>query len=96
LPDETLRHETKQITALNRGLLLVLLLLTVVYLVFMQTRSLPENLPLFLAELENFRWLDRGKLLAAVLFIVLPLSMTMALIWKIKEVILESVFAPKQ
>ncbi len=96
LPDETLRHETKQFTALNRGLLLALLLLVVVYLIIMQSGNLPEELLASLRWLEQTHWLERGKLLSGMLFILLPLSMTMALIWKTKEVIIESVFAAKQ
>jgi len=96
LPDETLRHETKQFTALNRSLLLVLLLLAVIYLVLTQTSNLPEELLMILRWLEQTHWLERGKLLSGMLFVLLPLSMTMALIWKTKEVILESVFDPKR
>lgn len=92
LPDETLRHETKQFTALNRGLLIVLLLLTVIYLVLTQTRNLPQELIAILGWLERYHWLERGKLLAGMFFVLLPLSMTMALIWKTKEVILDNVF----
>jgi hypothetical protein len=95
LPDETLRHETRQITALNRGLLLVILLLTVIYLVLTQTRDLPELLAAP-GWLEHYHWLERGKFLSVMLFVLLPLSMTMALIWKTKEVILESVFDAKR
>lgn len=96
LPDETLRHETSQFTALNRGLLLVLLLLALIYLVLTQTPNLPEELEALLRWLERTRWLERGRLLSVMLFLLLPLSMTMALIWKTKEVILESVFGPKR
>jgi heme/copper-type cytochrome/quinol oxidase subunit 4 len=35
---------------------------------------------------------DRGGLWLMILLTLLPLAMTMALIWKTKEVILESVF----
>lgn len=96
LPDETLRHETRQFTALNRSLLLVLLLLAVVYLVLTQTPNLPETLVAAVAWLERHdHWLERGKLVSVMIFVLLPLSMTMALLWKTKEVILESVFGPK-
>ena len=96
LPDETLRHETRQFTALNRGLLVVLLLLAVIYLFLSQSRNLPEQLVVMLDWLGRTRWLDRGKLVVVMCFVLLPLSMTMALIWKTKEVILESVFAVKE
>jgi hypothetical protein len=86
LPDETLRHETKQFTALNRNLLVVLLLLAGFYLFLKQIPNLP--LPLGVA----VEWMERTSLWIAVVLILLPLAMTMALIWKTKEVILDSVF----
>jgi hypothetical protein len=86
LPDETLRVETRQFTAINRGLLLSLLLLAAVYLSFAQLPDLPIILRVVALLLERYRtW-------AMVFLIILPLAMTMALIWKTKEVILESVF----
>lgn len=86
LPDETLRHETKQFTAFNRGLLLALLLLAALFLGFTQLPNLPVQLRLVALLME------RGGQWALILLVLLPLAMTMALIWKTKEVILESVF----
>jgi len=86
LPDETLRLETRQFTAINRGLLLALLLLAAVYLCFAQLPDLPITLRLVALLLERYR------LTAMIVLVLLPLAMTMALIWKTKEVILESVF----
>jgi hypothetical protein len=86
LPDETLRLETKQFTAINRGLLLSLLLLSVAYLCVAQWPSLPVELRMAALLLERYR------LWVLIFLILLPLAMTMALIWKTKEVILESVF----
>lgn len=86
LPDETLRQETKQFTAINRGLLLALLLLAAAYLCFAHLPELPVILRVVALLLERYStW-------AMVFLILLPLAMTMALIWKTKEVILESVF----
>jgi hypothetical protein len=39
--------------------------------------------------------LDRGSFWFLVLLVLLPLAMTMALLWKTKEVILDNVFGPK-
>jgi hypothetical protein len=39
--------------------------------------------------------LDRGSFWFLVLLVLLPLAMTMALLWKTKEVILDNVFAAK-
>jgi len=106
LPDETLRLETRHYTALNRTLLTALLMLGVFYLFFSAILplylSLPSNLPAHLIALPsewefrfpfglriNGAWLV--WLLGCVLAL-LPLAMTMALIWKTKEIILDSVF----
>jgi hypothetical protein len=87
LPDETLRLETRQFTTLNRVLLLIILLLIVFYLLL--TRP-PQFLPLWANTILST--LERGSMWFLILLILLPLAMTMALIWKTKEVILESVF----
>ena len=86
LPDETLRHETKQFTALNRILLMTLLLLAAAYFCFTQLPNLPAILRIVALLMERF------SLVGLVFLLLLPLAMTMALIWKTKEVILESVF----
>lgn len=87
LPDETLRQETRQFTAVNRGLLLALLLVSVAYLCFLRLPNLPVSFRLVAILLENY------SLYAMVFLVLLPLAMTMALIWKTKEVILDSVFS---
>jgi hypothetical protein len=89
LPDETLRQETRQFTALNRWLLVALLLFTIVFIVLLQ---LP-NSPVPVGRL--FVWLNRASSLLLIFFILLPLAMTMALIWKTKEVILAAVFGAR-
>jgi len=86
LPDQTLRHETRQFTALNRGLLLGLLLLAAFYLGCTHIPDVPFQLQIVVMVLEqSSHW-------ALVFLVLLPLAMTMALIWKTKEVILDSVF----
>jgi hypothetical protein len=90
LPDESLRHETRQFTALNRWLLVALLLLAVG---FLGLSEIPR--PAF-----AIGWLlvlvERASHLLLVFFVLLPLAMTMALIWKTKEVILDAVFGARQ
>ena len=86
LPDETLRHETKQFTTLNRALLVAMLILVAVYFVLMRAPGLPPQV-LVVIEL-----LERTSHWSLLFLILVPLSMTMALIWKTKEVILASVF----
>ncbi|MBI2947856.1 MAG: hypothetical protein HYY23_09415 [Verrucomicrobia bacterium] len=87
LPDETLRHETTFFTSMNLYLLLGLLILMAFYATIQEMAALPEIVVSFLRAFETVRqWVF-------VLLLLLPLAMTMTLIWKIKEVILTSVFA---
>jgi len=89
LPDETLRQETRQFTAINRGLLVALLLLAGAYVFLLQMPNLPVSLIIVIVRLERMsHW-------SLLMLTLLPLSLTMALIWKTKEVILESVFGAK-
>lgn len=90
LPDETLRQETRQFTALNRWLLIALLLCASAYVMMLHNPRLPGQFG------EFYVWLNRFSFWALTLFALLPLAMTMALIWKTKEVILDSVFGPRQ
>jgi hypothetical protein len=90
LPDETLRHETRQFSALNRWLLVALLLFATGYLVLLHDPRLPAALGAL------FLWINRLSFWALTFFALLPLAMTMALIWKTKEVILDSVFGSRQ
>lgn len=89
LPDEALRLETRQFTALNLNLIWATLLLCALYLAVGQLRTPP----LFLQTVMMV--LDRGSFWFLVLLVLLPLAMTMALLWKTKEVILDNVFGPK-
>jgi hypothetical protein len=89
LPDEMLRHEIRQYTVVNLNLILVTLLLASIYLVAGQLRWIPKWLG---ALLETF---SHGTFWFLIPLVLLPLAMTMALLWKTKEVILESVFSSK-
>ena len=89
LPDETLRHETRQFTALNRFLLSALLFFSVAYAVLLHDPRLPVTLGTI------FVWLQNFGFWALTMFALLPLAMTMALIWKTKEIILDGVFSAK-
>lgn len=89
LPDETLRHETRQFTALNCWLLAALLLFTVAYAVLLRDPRLPVALGAL------FVWLQDFGIWVLTFFALLPLAMTMALLWKTKETILDSVFSAK-
>lgn len=89
LPDEALRQETRQFTALNRNLLVLLILLAAAYIGMSQIRSVPVGMDTILFIIDRIGpWL--------LLFLgLLPLAMTMALLWKTKEVILDGVFGAK-
>jgi len=89
LPDETLRSETRQFTALNRWLLVLLLFFAIVFISLLQ---FPHPSP---AVGSALIWLNRASGLLLIFFILLPLAMTMALIWKTKEVILDAVFGSR-
>jgi hypothetical protein len=91
LPDETLRQETRQFTLLNRWLLagwLVFIAASIAVLQMFDLTSLINPKILF--------WLQHAEI-AVLLFLGLaPLAITMALIWKTKETILDSVFGSRQ
>ena len=89
LPDETLRLETREFTTLNRSLLFTTLLLAAVYLALGRLQSPPNWLAFALGLME------RHVLWLLIFLVLLPLAMTMALLWKIKAVLLDSLFGGK-
>jgi hypothetical protein len=94
LPDETLRLETKHFTTLNRGLMLAAAALAITYHTLVHFHSLPMEVAALLEQWERQGtwWLLTLTVLPLAIFVLLPLAMTMALLWKIKETILDSVF----
>ena len=89
LPDETLRGETRQFTAFNRWLIVLLVFFVIAVIALVQ---LPHPSP---SVGRVLLWINRASNLLLVFFILLPLAMTMALIWKTKEVILDAVFGSR-
>ena len=95
LPDEALRLDTKQFTGVNLNLLLVVFVLSAIYFGLHVSPSFTADL---LSSLPA--WLSRVALIfdsqssyyVLLLFVLPPLAMTMALLWKTKEVILDNVF----
>jgi hypothetical protein len=88
LPDETLRDDINLYTALNRWMLAAWLLLLSAAIAVSQLMSDGPGIEIQL----RFGRIELG----ALLFLGLaPLSITMALIWKTKEVIFDSVFGAK-
>jgi hypothetical protein len=86
LPDETLRADTRQFTAINRALLLALLVLAALHLGLNQLNDPPRPFLLLTGGI------SRAGEWALLFLLLLPLAMTMALLWKTKEAILQSVF----
>ena len=89
LPDETLRSETRQFTAFNRWVLVGLLFFAIAFVSLIQFPHPSPNVGRALV------WLNRFSNLLLIFFILLPLAMTMALIWKTKEVIFDAVFGSR-
>jgi hypothetical protein len=88
LPDETLRHETREFTAFNRWLLVLWLFFITAALLALHY-GWPDRLGP-----STWVWVERSGV-AMLLFLGLtPLAVTMALIWKTKEVIFDGVFRP--
>lgn len=87
LPDATLRQETHLFATLN---MIILLVTTGCFVAGFSILNL-DVAPHLAARLEFL--LMRGLLWLMIFLILLPVAMTMAMLWKIKEVILESVFA---
>ncbi len=88
LPDETLRQETRQFTALNRWLL-------VAWVAF---AAISTAAPGLLHLHDHFGakfifWLAHLQTTVLLFLGLAPLAITMALIWKTKEVILDAVFS---
>jgi hypothetical protein len=86
LPDETLRHETRHFTAVNRWLLFIMAASVGLFFAIRQSPELAGKFDHLLdATSRYYRWF-------IVSFILLPVAITMALLWKTKEVILSSIF----
>jgi hypothetical protein len=90
LPDESLRQETQQFTMLNINLLFATFIVAMLYWGLGQFRTMPLWLGMIAAIME------RGSFWFLVILVLLPLAMTMALLWKTKEVILDSIFSAKE
>lgn len=89
LPDETLRHDINLFTVLNRWLLAIWLVFIAAVAVVTQFADLSTVDPNILG------WLQRAVVMVSIFLGLSPLSVTLALIWKTKEVIFDSVFGAK-
>ena len=89
LPDEPLRLEAGFFTSLNLYLLLGVLFLLSLWLVLLRIKPLPDVLQPVLALFSVV------GLMVLLLLVLLPLALTITLLWRIKETILTSVFAAR-
>ena len=89
LPDEALRHEVKQFTLVNLNLLAVTIFLAIVLLALHYLDR--YEVPVWVHVAGQIA--SQGSLWVLLILVLLPLAMTMALVWKTKEVILDSVFS---
>ena len=90
IPDEALRIETKQFTLLNLNLLAATLVLGLAYFVLSEIQDLPRWLAAIAGAVE------RASFWFLIPLVLLPIAMTMALLWKTKEVILDNVFSAER
>jgi hypothetical protein len=90
LPDETLRQETRQFTVLNRWLL-------VAWLVFLIATTVVPLAANFSARFspQFLLWLQHVSTTLLLCLGLSPIAITMALVWKTKEVIFDSVFGAR-
>lgn len=92
LPDEALRIEIKQFTVLNLKLLVATLISGGIYFAVETVQQMPIWLEKLLVDIDRSGFGFVVVVLPLALFVLLPLAMTMALLWKTKEVILDNVF----
>jgi hypothetical protein len=89
LPDETLREETRVFTTVNGVLLVLIPTFLALFFALSNVRHPPQSVVFALRFMEPLsQWL-------LLFLILLPMAITMSLIWKIKEAILSSVFGPE-
>jgi len=91
LPDETLREDTRFFTRLNLTLMLLGLVLVGGYHLLAQFHYLPQAV----IEALDLGQLARIRFALVVVLVLLPVSVTMSLVWKTRDVVLGSVFGPR-
>jgi hypothetical protein len=90
LPDETLRHDINQFTKLNRWLLIGWLAFVLIIMAVSQLGLFGIHL-----DLDAVMWVQQSSVVVLLFLGLSPLAITMGLIWKTKEVILDGVFGAK-
>jgi len=82
LPDPLLRLETAAFTRINNGCLLALPLIVLAWILAWRLTDAPVHVRLLL------QWIEPFRLFVLLFLTLLPLSMTMSLLWKTKETLL--------
>ena len=91
LPDETLRADTRFFTRLNLTLMLTALVLVGGYHLLAHLDYLPQAV----LEVLDLAQAARIRFALVVVLVLVPVSMTMSLVWKTRDVVLGSVFDPR-
>jgi hypothetical protein len=91
LPDETLREDTRFFTRLN----LTLILLGVTMVGGWHLLARLNYLPQPILEALDFGQVARIRFALVVVLVLVPVSVTMSLIWKARDVVLSTVFGPR-
>lgn len=86
LPDQILREDTELFTTLNLGLMLTLVLLVLGYFGLQEVNELP------IPVIQALEAIDQHRRWLLIFFVVLPVAMTMSLLWKVKEIVLTGIF----
>ena len=89
LPDQTLRGEARLFTRLNLGMMAAVLVLMTAFFALLQFADGPHA-PVFLVIVRDA--IADGRRFLLVFMVLLPLALTMSLIWKTKETILNGIF----
>ena len=91
LPDETLRDDMRFFTRFNLALMLGSACSFAGYQALERASALPQGL----IETMDLAQGMRARFALMVVLVLLPVSMTMSLVWKAKEVVLGGVFGPR-
>lgn len=91
LPDETLREDTRFFTRLNLALMLTALVFVGGYHLLARLDYLPQAV----IEALDLVQIARIRFALVLVLVLLPVSMTMSLVWKTRDVVLSSVFGAR-
>ena len=86
LPDETLRSDMRLFTTINTTLLSTLLAFAATWILAREFQFLPNHLQ------EILEVLEQARVLLVVSLGLLPVALTMTLVWKAKEAIVTDVY----